>query len=83
MTGVMLSYDADRPSAMLAEVAKALVDHGVAYSVAFVDSFAEPRLSVEGVDLVGREILDRFDEILHLVRAGVPDEYPIRTDNPD
>lgn len=67
MIGVLLLFNANpNPTPTTIEVQKALDDLGIAYGIAFVGNYTDPRLQVGGGELVGREILNHLDKIQEL-----------------
>lgn len=69
MASVMLTFDSDQVSQLTLDVRKALDDRGVAYAVAFVDGYVQPRLTVGGGELIGDEILANLDRIQRLAQT--------------
>lgn len=64
MTDVMLVHSVKRRSLFVEIIEDALNAYRVPYHVVFVDTYYEPRLQIGSGELIGQEIIDRFDEVL-------------------
>ncbi len=63
MAGILLAFDTDRATPLVREVQQVLDDRRISYGIVFVENYAEPRLTAGAGELIGREILDRIDDV--------------------
>jgi len=69
MTGLLLSFDPKCQTELVSAVTTELDRHGLVYTVAFVDTFVDPRLQISGGELIGQAILDLIEEIVEYVQG--------------